>query len=107
MIYTDFNRNSRNGAMRFIDFWRKISEKKISIKIIDNSDNNNLYTLEYQETDGKQYISLVDKGITLYFPLLTIPEGKEDKIVFDDEIVESNLTDLFKLLNNKKNFTIV
>ena len=42
MIYTDFNRNSRNGAMRFIDFWRKISEKKISIKIIDNSDNNNL-----------------------------------------------------------------
>lgn len=107
MIYTDFNRNCKNGAMRFINFWRKISEKKISIKIIDKSDTNNLYTLEYQETEGKQYISLIDKGITLYFPLLTIPEGKEDKIVFDDEIVESNLTDLFKLLNNKKNFIIV
>ena len=107
MNYTEFDRSHKNGAIRFINFWRSISEKKISIKIIDNKDDTNIYTLEYSESDDKQYISLVDKGITLYFPLLTISEGKEDQIHFDEEIVESNLKDLFKLLNNKKNFTII
>ena len=104
MNYTDFDRYRKNGCIRFLSYWRKISEDKSCIRIIDNSNTDKMYSLEYGKTEDKEYVFLIDEGITLYFPLLTIPD---DKIIFDDEIVNSNLSNLFKLLNNKKNFTIV
>ena len=103
MNYTDFDRYHKNGCARFIDFWKEISNNKNSIKILDNKINI-IYTLGYGNSEDKEYMYLVDKGITLYFPLLTI---SEDKVIFDDEIVDSNLNDLFKLLNNKKNFSTI
>lgn len=106
MYSKDFDRNHRNGCKRFLDFWRKVSEKKINITIISNLNSTKLYSLEYNDKDGEQFISLVDGGITFFFPLLDIPEEGNDTINFDDEIVESNLNALFKLLNNKKNFNI-
>ena len=105
MNYTELDKYHKNGCKRFLEFWRKVTEDKESIKIIDLSDETDLYTLEYKksEEDG-EYIYLVDNGITLYFPLLTI---SDEKINFDEEILETNLLKLFKLLNNKKNFKLI
>ena len=104
MTYKDLDRRSRNGSKRFLDFWRKITKDKECIKIIDSSDDTNLYTLQYCTENDTSYISLVDSGVTFYFPLLTVAD---DKINFDDEILESNLLKLFSLLNNKKNFKLI
>ena len=104
MTYKDLDKRHKNGGCRFLEYWRKITKDKECIKIIDSSDDTNLYTLQYCTEDNTEYISLVDSGVTFYFPLLTI---SDDKINFDDEILESNLLKLFSLLNNKKNFKLI
>ena len=110
MFYTEFDRNHKNGCKRFLEFWRKVSEDKKCIKIINLSDETDLYTLEYgydeleEDPFYVEYIYLVDNGVTLYFPLLTI---SDEKVNFDDEILKTNLLKLFKLLNNKKNFKLI
>ena len=107
MYLKNFDRNHRNGCKRFLDFWRKVSNNKISVGIIDYSNETNIYTLQYNQSDDKEYVSLICGGVTYFFPLLNTPEYKDENINFDDEITDSNLSDLFKLLNNKKNFYVV
>lgn len=104
MHINDFDRNHKNGCSRFLDFWKFVTTNKNSIHIVSNIDDCRLYTLAYETSDEKEYISLVDGGVTFFFPLLDIPEEGYSTIEFDDEIVKNNLLDLFKILNNKKNF---
>ena len=107
MNYTDFDRNHKNGFKRFMKYWRKVSEEKSVVMIFNNCIDDNIYTIQYCNDDDNEYISLIDRGVTFYFPMLTLKEDKESIINFDPEIVSSNLSDLIKLLNNKKNFTEV
>ena len=104
MTYLDLDKRHRNGSKRFLDFWRSLNKDNDCIKIIDISDDTNLYTLHYYNEEDNEYISLIDSGVTFYFPVLTVGD---DKINFDDEILESNLLKLFSLLNNKKNFKLI
>lgn len=106
MNYTGLDKRHKNGGKRFIDLWKEISDNHRCIKIVDLSDDTDLYTLQYNKAaEGDEYISLVDGGVTLYFPLMTISD--ESKINFDDEILDTNLMKLFSLLNNKKNFKLL
>ena len=107
MYLKDFDRNHKNGCKRFLDFWRKISDNKNSIGIIEYSNETNIYTLQYNKTYDKEYVALIYWGVTYFFPLLNTHEYKDENINFDDEITDRNLFDLFKLLNNKKNFYVV
>lgn len=107
MNYTELDRRHKNGAKRFIDLWKEISKYHKCIKIINLNDDTDLYTLQYNESTEytTEYITLVDGGIDLYFPLMNISD--ESKVNFDDDILETNLLKLFALLNNKKNFRII
>lgn len=106
MYINELDKRHRTGGKRFLEYWRIITEDRKTIGIIDVEDDNTRYTLEYNETiEGDDFISLVDCGITLYFPLMTI--SNDEKINFDDDILETNLLKLFGLLNNKKNFKLV
>jgi hypothetical protein len=106
MFIEDFDRTHKNGCLRFIEFWKKVSNEKGCIKIIENADDLKIYALEYHNDEDKEYIVLVDGGVSFFFPIYPDTDG-EININFSEDIVESNLASLFKLLNNKKNFHTV
>ena len=106
MFIEDFDRTHKNGCLRFIEFWKKVSEDKNYIRIIENSDDPKMYTLEYCTEDDKEYVMLVDGGASFFFPVY--PEtNKKITVNFSEDIVNSNLELLFKILNNKKNFRVL
>ena len=106
MFIEDFDRAHKNGCLRFIEFWIKVSENKGHIGIIENSDDPKMYTLEYHNDNDKEYVMLIDGGVSFFFPLYIVTD-KEPIVNFSEDIVDSNLLSLFKLLNNKKNFKII